>query len=258
MFKTSLQYIKNNQLTPIEQPYNSIVKVEPVVLGNYTFNNSAYPSIDETTTVIDNDIFKDNTLIGNLVGENDKIENFEITVAINNPQFISNNPNTNIILSKRVMDLSLTYSPFNSPLICTYDFNGAYVNEVSVDTTGLTYLECCMNIIDAINERYYDNTVLKYKAITMNNGAIILKIVSIGGDELSLRFNDPYLSYENGYIYYDDGQGREYDVMTVPLDVNNTNNVINYSTLNDGTLLYIRLSNPSEGICNVVQTTTVI
>lgn len=91
----------------------------------------------------------------------------------------------------------------------------------------------------------------------MNNGAIILKIVSIGGDELSLRFNDTYLSYENGYIYYNE-QNSEYDVMTVPLDVNNTNNVINYSTLNDGTLLYIRLSNPSEGVCNVVQTTTVI
>lgn len=257
MFKTSLQYIKNNQLTPIEQPYNSIVKVEPVVLGNYTFNNSAYPSIDDTTTVIDNDIFKDNTLIGNLVGENDKIENFEITVAIKSPQFISNNPNTNIILSKRVMDLSLTYSPFDSPLTCTCVINEAYVNEVSVDTTGLTYLECCMNIIDAINEQIFHKTILKYKAITMDTGAIILKIVSIGGDELTLHFNDPRLSYENGYIYYNE-QNSEYDVMTVPLDVNNTNNVINYSTLNDGTLLYIRLSNPSEGVCNVVQTTTVI
>lgn len=256
MFKTSLQYIKNNQLTPIEQPYNSIVKVEPVVLGNYTFNNSAYSAIDETTTVIDNDIFKDNTLIGNLVGENDKIENFEITVAIKSPQFIYNNPNTNIILSKRVMDLSLTSSPFDSPLTCTY-MNGAYEDEVSVDTTGLTYLECCMNIIDAFNEQIFHETILKYKAITMNNGAIILKIIAPKGVELTLQFDDPKLSYENGYIYYNE-QNSNYDVMTVPLDVNNTNNVINYSTLNDGTLLYIRLSNPSEGVCNVVQTTTVI
>ena len=38
--KPSLQYIKNNQLATIEQPYNAIVKVEPVGLGEYTFNNS--------------------------------------------------------------------------------------------------------------------------------------------------------------------------------------------------------------------------
>lgn len=36
-----MQYIKNNQLTTIEQPRNAIVKVEPVELGEYTFNNSA-------------------------------------------------------------------------------------------------------------------------------------------------------------------------------------------------------------------------
>lgn len=262
MLKTSLEYIKNNQLTPIEQPYNSIVKVEPVVLGNYTFNNSAYPSIDETS-VINNEAFKSNdTLIGNLVGESDKIVNFEITVAIDSPEYISNSMDTTIVLSKRYASLSLDMNPIYPTFVCYYEINGGNANIVTVDTTGLTYLECCMSIIDAINDQYFHNTILRYKDVILENGSVILKIIVPIGINLKLDFDDKMLSYENGYIYNNNPKGYK-DVMTVPLDVNNTNNVINYSTLNDGSFLYINLTNyvqsdKTKYSTTIVQTTTVI
>ena len=129
-----MQYIKNNQLTTIEQPRNAIVKVEPVELGEYTFNNSAYSAIDETTvTKIDN---INNTLIGNLVGESDKIINFEITVTIDDSSYLEHNT-TSIVLTKRVIS-SLDSNPENASLNCEYSYNGS-TDTIAVNTTGSTF-----------------------------------------------------------------------------------------------------------------------
>lgn len=46
--------------------------------------------------------------------------------------------------------------------------------------------------------------------------------------------------------------------MTVPVNVNNINNVINYNTFNDGSLLFITLTNFSTGVCMIIQTITMI
>lgn len=245
-----MQYIKNNQLTTIEQPRNAIVKVEPVELGEYTFNNSAYSAIDETTvTKIDN---INNTLIGNLVGESDKIVNFEITVTIDDSSYLEHNT-TSIVLTKRVIS-SLDSNPEIASLSCEYSYNGS-TDTIVVNTTGSTYLQCCESIIDTINQKIQD-TKLKYNVIT-NNGSTMLKVIVPTGITLTFNFDDPKLSYENGYIY-NNTESTTQDIMTVPIDVNNINNVINYNTFNDGSLLFITLTNFSTGVCNVIKTTTMI
>lgn len=260
MDKQSLQYIKNNQLATIEQPYNAIVKVEPVGLGEYTFNNSAYASINETTvTKIHDDIIGE-TFIANLVGESDKIMNFEITLAIDSSEFISNSMDTSIVLTKRYIS-SLSDNPINSTLTCDYNFNGD-TNSVTVDTDGSTYLECCISIIDAINEQL-QTVSIKYNIVVIN-GSGMLKIIIPSNTTLTLYFDDENISYDNGYIYNNNNlESQVQDVMSVLLDVNNTNNVINYSTLNDGSLLYISLTNYFQSdntkyYTTIVQTTTVI
>lgn len=262
MDKTSLQYIKNNQLTTIEQPYNAIVKVEPVGLGEYTFNNSAYASNNETTvTKIDNLTFDiDNDPIASLVGKSDKITNFEITVTFDNYEYTKRN-DTTINLVKQWIATSLDLdTPDVSVLTCTYNYNGL-TDTISVETTGSTYLQCCEYIINEINTNL-GVELLKYNPVTtLGTGAVILKITIPYDDIIELNFNDRYLSCKHNYIY-STKDTQEQVVLSVPSNTINTPNIINYSTLNDGAILYLKIKywyTTSGNIsATIVQTTTVI
>lgn len=260
MYNTSLQYIKDNQLTTIDQPHNAIVKVEPVELGEYTFNNSAYSSINETTvTKIDNLTFDDDP-IAILVGESDKITNFEITVTFDSYEYTKRN-DSNISLEKQWITTSLDLdTPDISTITCTYTYNGL-TNTVSVETAGSTYLQCCEYIIDAINANF-GVELLKYTPVkTLETGAVILKIIIPYGDNIVLDFDDKNLSCKHNYIYSTKNTQLQTE-LTIPSNTINTHNIINYSTLNDGALLYLKLSywyiTSGSVSATVVQTTTVI
>lgn len=181
--------LKTINLHQLEQPRNAIVKVEPIELGEYTFNNSVYSAIDETTVTKIYNI--NNTLIGNLVGESDNIMNFEITVTIDDSTYLEHNL-TSVVLTKRYIS-SLDSNPDNALFSCEYSYNGSTDN-ITVNATGSTYSQCCESIIDTINQKFQD-TKLKYNVVA-NNGSTMLKVVVPSDITLTFKFDDPKLSYK--------------------------------------------------------------
>ena len=95
----------------------------------------------------------------------------------------------------------------------------------------------------------------------MGTGAVILKITIPYDDIIELNFNDRYLSCKHNYIY-STKDTQEQVVLSVPSNTINTPNIINYSTLNDGAILYLKIldwyTTSGNISATIVQTTTVI
>lgn len=213
-----MQFIVNNQVVTVEQPDNAFVGLNPVKLGNYTFNDHVYGEMTSTR------IYSTDRNLGLIAGESNRIITYEIMLTPNNNTTLQDTPKANLIVLSNLSTMSRPCKSFS----CRYTVNDSA--EKTVNTTKTTYITAVNDIIEQINKA--ENTFISTALVNLVNDRSILRVDT--PVKLSLQFTDP-LEYSNGYIYYTSDLGTTGStIVTTPINaIYSGQSIVSWCTLND-------------------------
>lgn len=231
-----MQFFVNNTITTINQPQNAFVSTHPITLGNYTYNNNVYASMNESRS------FTTNKLLGIVAGNSDRVIDYEITLTPNNDTILVNTPHVELYILSNISTLTRTCSEFT----VTYTINTPHIITVNKPT----YLECIADMINQINTNEHIN--MSYERITLSDNRDVVKIYT----PVNISFTLPSeLMYSNGYIaYISDLEETGTIISTIPINGIYTGQInVNWSTINNQNgILAISTTTP----CNITVTET--
>lgn len=238
-----MQFLANNTITTVEQPQNAIINTQPIELGNYTYNNHVYASMEETK------IFTTDKLLGIVAGDSDRVINYEISLTPNSDTLLVNTPTVTLYVLSNISSLTTECNTFT----VTYTINNVSHN---ITVNKPTYIECIADMINQINTNEHTN--MSYEQITLDNESNrdIVKIYTPVDIQLSLPSE---LMYSNGFIaYIKDLEETGTTLITLPInDIYTGQSLVNWCTLNDQNgVLAISVSTPCD--ISVLETTTII
>lgn len=242
-----MQFLVNNSITTISQPQNAFISTHPITLGNYTYNNNVYASMNETRS------FTANKLLGIVAGNSDRIINYEITLTPNKDTLLVDTPKVNLYILSNISTLTRACSEFT----VTYITSAPHASH-TITVNKPTYLECIADMINQINANEHIN--MSYEHITLTNNRDVVKIYTPVNISLTLPSE---LMYSNGYIAYigdieEIGTIISTVVSTIPINGIYSGQInVRWCTLNNQNgILAISTTTPCD--INVTETTTII
>lgn len=242
-----MQFLVNNTITTISQPQNAFISTHPITLGNYTYNNNVYASMNETRS------FTANKLLGIVAGDSDRIINYEITLTPNKDTLLVDTPKVNLYILSNISTLTRTCSEFT----VTYTTSAQHESH-TITVNKPTYLECIADMINQINANEHIN--MSYEHITLTNNRDVVKIYTPVNISLTLPSE---LMYSNGYIAYigdieETGTIISTVVSTIPINgIYSGQTIVRWCTLNNQNgILAISTTTPCD--INVIETMTII
>lgn len=242
-----MQFLVNNTITTISQPQNAFISTHPITLGNYTYNNNVYASMNETRS------FTANKLLGIVAGDSDRIINYEITLTPNKDTLLVDTPKVNLYILSNISTLTRACSEFT----VTYTTSAQHESH-TITVNKPTYLECIADMINQINANEHIN--MSYEHITLTNNRDVVKIYTPVNISLTLPSE---LMYSNGYIAYindleETGTIISTVVSTIPINGIYSGQInVRWCTLNNQNgILAISTTTPCD--INVTETMTII
>lgn len=248
-----MQFLVNNSITTISQPQNAFISTNPVTLGNYTYNNNVYASMNETRS------FTANKLLGIVAGDSDRIIDYEITLTPNKDTLLVDTPKVELYILSNISTLTHACSEFT----VTYTTSAQHALHAShtITVNKPTYLECIADMINQINANEHIN--MSYEHITLTNNRDVVKIYTPVNISLTLPSE---LMYSNGYIAYiayigdieETGTIISTVVSTIPINgIYSGQTIVRWCTLNNQNgILAISTTTPCD--INVTETMTII
>ena len=229
-----MQFNINNDIVAVEQPANAFVKIQPLELGNYTFNNHVYASMEETTT------FTTDHILGLVAGNSDRIIRYEITFTPNSNTTLVDTPT----MSLSIVQTSSVEHQCNG-FTATYTIDNT---QHTFTSDKPTYLECIAEMISTIKDRH--NINISYEQVDK-----YIKVYSPVDIQLTLPSE---LIYSNGYIACIDTTQTGDVVSTIPINnIYSGQAIVTWSTLNNRNgILVVSTTTPCD--ISVVQTCTII
>lgn len=245
-----MQFLVNNSITTISQPQNAFISTHPITLGNYTYNNNVYASMNETRS------FTANKLLGIVAGNSDRIINYEITLTPNKDTLLVDTPKVNLYILSNISTLTRACNEFT--VTYTTSAQHALHESHTITINKPTYLECIADMINQINANEHIN--MSYEHITLTNNRDVVKIYTPVNISLTLPSE---LMYSNGYIAYindleEIGTIISTVVSTIPINGIYSGQInVRWCTLNNQNgILAISTTTPCD--INVTETTTII
>lgn len=242
-----MQFLVNNSITTISQPQNAFISTHPITLGNYTYNNNVYASMNETRS------FTANKLLGIVAGNSDRIINYEITLTPNKDTLLVDTPKVNLYILSNISTLTRACNEFT----VTYTTSAQHESH-TITVNKPTYLECIADMINQINANEHIN--MSYEHITLTNNRDVVKIYTPVNISLTLPSE---LMYSNGYIAYigdieETGTIISTVVSTIPINGIYSGQInVRWCTLNNQNgILAISTTTPCD--INVTETMTII
>lgn len=242
-----MQFLVNNTITTISQPQNAFISTHPITLGNYTYNNNVYASMNETRS------FTANKLLGIVAGDSDRIIDYEITLTPNKDTLLVDTPKVNLYILSNISTLTRACSEFT----VTYTTSAQHESH-TITVNKPTYLECIADMINQINANEHIN--MSYEHITLTNNRDVVKIYTPVNISLTLPSE---LMYSNGYIAYindleETGTIISTVVSTIPINGIYSGQInVRWCTLNNQNgILAISTTTPCD--INVTETMTII
>ena len=241
-----MQFLVNNTITTINQPQNAFISTNPVTLGNYTYNNNVYASMNETRS------FTANKLLGIVAGDSDRIIDYEITLTPNKDTLLIDTPKVELYILSNISTLTRTCSEFT----VTYATSAQHALHAShtITVNKPTYSECIADMINQINANEHIN--MSYEHITFTNNRDVVKIYTPINISLTLPSE---LMYSNGYIaYIGDLEETGTIISTIPINgIYTGQTIVRWCTLNNQNgILAISTTTPCD--INVTETMTII
>lgn len=241
-----MQFLVNNTITTINQPQNAFISTNPITLGNYTYNNNVYASMNETRS------FTANKLLGIVAGDSDRIIDYEITLTPSKVSLLVNTPKVELYILSNISTLTRTCSEFT----VTYTTSAPHALHAShtITVNKPTYLECIADMINQINTNEHIN--MSYEHITLTNNRDVVKIYTPVNISLTLPSE---LMYSNGYIaYIGDLEETGIIISTIPINgIYSGQTIVRWCTLNNQNgILAISTTTPCD--INVTETMTII
>lgn len=240
-----MQFLVNNTITTINQPQNAFISTNPVTLGNYTYNNNVYASMNETRS------FTANKLLGIVAGDSDRIIDYEITLTPNKDTLLVDTPKVELYILSNISTLTRTCSEFT----VTYTTSAQHASH-TITVNKPTYLECIADMINQINTNEHIN--MSYEHITLTNNRDVVKIYTPVNISLTLPSE---LMYSNGYIayiaYIGDIEETGTIISTIPINgIYSGQTIVRWCTLNNQNGILAISTTPCD--INVTETMTII